>query len=63
MNSPIQLEKLDVAGLESIAEGRAAVVPEHVVARLLALGLVQPSGDNLLTLTSKGLAFIRSSDQ
>lgn len=68
MNVLVQLEKDEVAGLESIAEGRAAVVPQSVASRLLAMGLIQKVVDEAerhmpLQLTSKGLSFIRSSDQ
>lgn len=67
MNVSVQLEKNEIAGLECIAEGRAAAVPEHVTSRLLAMGLVQQYGEDersaTLQLTPKGLSFIRSSDQ
>ena len=68
MNVSVQLEKSEVAGLENIAEGRATSVPEQVISRLVAMGLVQPSREGqaspmALQLTPKGLSFIRSSDQ
>jgi len=67
VNVAIQLEKHEVAGLEKIAEGRVAAVPDSIASRLLAIGLVQPlreAGRGLtLQLTPKGLSFIRSSDQ
>lgn len=67
MNVSVQLERSEVAGLESVAEGRAASVPEEVAVRLLAMGLVQISARTgrgmTLQLTPKGLSFIRSSDQ
>lgn len=68
MNVAIKLEKHEVSGLENIAEGRVAAVPEDVASRLLAMGLVQPlkaEGRRGLTLqlTPRGLSFIRSSDQ
>ena len=64
VNVSIRLEKDEVAGLESIAEGRASSVPEPVASRLLAMGLVrQPHEGTALELTPKGLSFIRSSDQ
>jgi len=67
VNVPMQLETIEVAGLESIAEGRASAVPDYVTARLLAMGLVQhceePEHRLTLQLTPKGLSYIRSSDQ
>lgn len=67
MNVSVQLERSEVAGLESVAEGRAASVPEEVAVRLLAMGLVQIStrtGHGMtLQLTPRGLSIIRSSDQ
>lgn len=67
MNVAIQLEKHEVSGLESVAEGRASAVSESIASRLLAMGLVQELGEAgrgvRLQLTSKGLSFIRSSDQ
>lgn len=68
MNVSVQLERNEVAGLENVAEGRVAAVPEEIVSRLLAMGMVQKSHDEVrrgvtLQLTSKGLSFIRSSDQ
>lgn len=68
MNVSVQLERNEVAGLENVAEGRVAAVPEEIVSRLLAMGMVQKSRDDAgrgvtLQLTSKGLSFIRSSDQ
>ena len=68
MNVSVQLERNEVAGLENVAEGRVAAVPEEIVSRLLAMGMVQKAHDDAgrgvtLQLTSKGLSFIRSSDQ
>jgi hypothetical protein len=67
VNVSVQLEKNEIAGLECVAEGRAAAVPEYVTLRLLAMGLVQQYGEAergmTLQLTPKGLSFIRSSDQ
>lgn len=67
VNVSIQLEKHELSGLESVAEGRASTVPESIASRLLAMGLVQDLGeaghDGKLQLTPKGLSFIRSSDQ
>lgn len=66
MNMTMQLERSEVAGLESVAEGRASTVPEHVTVRLLAMGLVQKHETDRgvpLQLTPKGLSIIRSSDQ
>lgn len=67
MNVAIQLEKHEVSGLESVAEGRASAVPDPIASRLLAMGLVQPLDEagrgGRLQLTPKGLSFIRSSDQ
>lgn len=67
MNVSVQLEKNEIAGLECVAEGRAAVVPEYVTSRLLEMGLVQQYDEAergmSLQLTPKGLSFIRSSDQ
>jgi hypothetical protein len=73
VNVSAQLEKSELTGLENVAEGRASAVPEHVVSRLLAMGLVQPSANGMergpaghgltLQLTPKGLSVIRSSDQ
>jgi hypothetical protein len=67
VNVPVQLETSDVAGLERVAEGRASAVPEHVTARLLAMGLVQQYDEAgrgpVLQLTPRGLSYIRSSDQ
>jgi hypothetical protein len=66
VSAAIQLEKHEVSGLESVAEGRASVVPETVASRLLAMGLIQQrneEGRPTLQLTPKGLSFIRSSDQ
>jgi chromosome segregation and condensation protein ScpB len=68
VNVSLQLERSEITGLEKVAEGRAAAVPEQVVSRLLAMGLVQASQHGTeqgwtLQLTPKGLSFIRSSDQ
>lgn len=68
MNVSVSLEQGELSGLERVAEGRAATVPEHIAARLLAMGLAQQSSDGTehgvtLQLTPRGLSFIRSSDQ
>lgn len=67
MNVAIHLEKQEISGLESVAEGHASAVPESVASRLLAMGLVQKLDEKergaTLQLTPKGLSFIRSSDQ
>lgn len=67
VNAATQLDQQDLCGLESVAEGRAPSVPADVVARLLAMGLVQKLEEEehgaMLQLTPKGLSFIRSSDQ
>lgn len=66
MTATTELENHEVFGLESVAEGRASVVPETVASRLLAMGLIQKldeEGRRTLQLTAKGLSLIRSSDQ
>lgn len=67
MNVAIELEKQELSALESVAEGRWSTVPEPVILRLLAMGLVQKLDEEArgptLQLTPKGLSFIRSSDQ
>lgn len=68
MNVLVQLDKIELIGLESVAEGRASAVPEHIVSRLLGMGLVQKPHRNVepgaaIQLTPMGLSFIRSSDQ
>jgi len=67
VNVSVDLEKSDIAGLESVAEGRASVVPTPVTSRLLDMGLIQTCDESgqgkTLQLTPKGLSFIRSSDQ
>jgi len=68
VNVLVQLDKGELIGLESVAEGRASALPEHVVSRLLGMGLVQKSHHGVergaaLQLTPMGLSFIRSSDQ
>jgi hypothetical protein len=63
----MHLEKQEITALEGVAEGRASALPEPVVSRLLAMGLVQKlEGEEQgakLQLTPKGLSLIRSSDQ
>ena len=67
MNVVMQLEKQEITALESVAVGRASAVPEPVVSRLLAMGLVQKLEEDergaTLQLTPKGLSLISSSDQ
>ncbi|RDS81714.1 hypothetical protein DWU98_10880 [Dyella monticola] len=68
MNVCVNLEKSEIEGLESVAEGRASAVSAPVTSRLLDMGLIQPCDENghgmkTLQLTPKGLSFIRSSDQ
>jgi hypothetical protein len=63
-----ELERNDLAGLERVAEGRSSTLSGPVMERLLALGLVQKSGNPIdavmsLQLTTAGLSLIHSSDQ
>ncbi|GFZ88141.1 hypothetical protein [Dyella caseinilytica] len=58
-----QLDRIDLASLERVAEGRSSTVPDPLADRLLALGLVQKAEDRALQLTSVGLSLIHSSDQ
>jgi hypothetical protein len=58
----------DLDYLTWVAEGRAAMVPADVSARLLAAGLVVQTGRGAVDrqrfeLSSAGLCHIRSSDQ
>ncbi|MBE1162428.1 hypothetical protein [Dyella acidiphila] len=63
MTLSVELDRNDLFGLERVAEGRAASLPETTADRLLALGLVQKGEAASLQLTSAGLSLIHSSDQ